>query len=164
MHLDTVRDLPLRDIATIHHDPEKPLPLRSFCAELARVDDDFITTFLDTLGPGSDSPFVESELRHLGGAAARDVPETSAVGGRSGRLMLRLVVEEPSAFDAASSVAADVFAAAAQFRSDATNVNFAGSMANREAFENAWPEAIGRRLGQVRGEQDPNRLFPFGPK
>ncbi|MGH3263029.1 MAG: FAD-binding oxidoreductase [Trebonia sp.] len=162
-YLDTVGELPLREVAAIHGDPEAPQPLKSFCAELTGIDQDLVTALLRLVGPEADSPFVEVELRHLGGAAARDTAETTAVGGRDGALMLRQVVENPSLFAAARDVSTDVFGAAVPWRAAVTNVNFAGNTAIPSAFEAASPDAIRSRLAELRAKYDPNRVFPFGP-
>lgn len=159
---DTVGDLPLAEVHSIHGDPVDPLPLQSFCTELTGIDQDLVTAFLALLGPGTDAPFAESEIRHLGGAAAQ-VFDPGAVGGRGGALMLRLVIEDPKVAPQAAKIAAEVFAAAEAWKFGITNANFAGSMSKRPAFERSWPEVMRRQLAEVRERYDPNGLFPFGP-
>lgn len=160
---DTVGELPLADVHSIHGDPVDPMPLQSFCTELTGIDQDFVTAFLARLGPGTNTPFAESEIRHLGGDAAQDVINPGAVGGRGGALMLRLVIEDPAVASRASEIAAGVFADAGDRKFAVTNVNFAGSMSKRPAFERSWPESMRRQLAEVRATYDPNGLFPFGP-
>jgi len=160
---DTIAPLPLTDIRAIHEDPEEPLTLKSFCIELGGLDQEFVTAFLQHAGPGSNSPFVESELRHLGGAAAQDTTETTAAGGREGALMLRLVVADKSQFPAAAERAAQLFAAAGTLAVPTTSVNFGGDMAVLSNFNAAWPAAIRERLARVRTDYDPHGVFPFGP-
>lgn len=160
---DTAGPVDPRAIGTIHEDPEHPLPLKSFCAELSEVSPEFAAAFLAQLGPGSDTPFSEAELRHLGGAAARDTAETTAAGGREGAVMLRLVHTDPGDFAAAKERAQSVIAAAKPWSTPVTSVNFGGDMALPAAFESAWPTEIAARLARIRGRYDPNRVFPFGP-
>ncbi|HWC21130.1 MAG TPA: FAD-binding oxidoreductase [Flexivirga sp.] len=160
---DTVREMPLAEVHSIHGDPVDPLPLQSFCTELTGIDQDFASAFLARVGPRTEAPFAESEIRHLGGVAAQDVVDPGAVGGRGGALMLRLVIEDPTVAPRASEIAAGLFADAGARKFSTTNVNFAGSMSKRPAFERSWPEPMRRQLAEVRAAYDPDGLFPFGP-
>ncbi|WP_308465354.1 FAD-binding oxidoreductase [Rathayibacter soli] len=161
---DTIAALPLADIRAIHEDPEEPLTLKSFCIELSALDPELVTAFLQSVGPGSDSPFFESELRHLGSAVAKDTADTTAAGGREGALMLRLVATGKAEFPAAAARAAQLFASAKRLTVPITSVNFAGDMAVPANFDAAWSAPIRDRLAQVRALYDPDGVFPFGPQ
>jgi hypothetical protein len=52
-------------------DPEPPVPGLAHHRLLAELPDDAISAFVDVAGPESGAPFLLAELRHLGGALAR---------------------------------------------------------------------------------------------
>lgn len=81
--LDTRRRLPMSEIGTIHADPAAPTRVNSNSMALG-----------DSFDPGQVTPFVTPgvpyvlELRHLGGALAREPEHPSAVGHRTARFNL----------------------------------------------------------------------------
>ena len=163
VYIDAVGPMELHDVGTIHNDPEEGGPGWTFAAGLAGIDHDFDTELLERLGPSSDSPFVSVELRHLGGAAARDVTESSAAGGRDTALMLNLVAADPRNFAVAPAQAEAVVSAKATRLAATTNVNFGGDLARIGALEHAWPPETATRLATVRDAWDPDDVFAFGP-
>jgi len=83
--LDTVADMPYTAVRRIHSDPVGPIPywdrtttLRDFPAEAADA-------FVEVLGPDSDSPLVNVEIRYLAGALGRDPVVPNAVSTRGVR-------------------------------------------------------------------------------
>lgn len=163
VYIDDVRELPLKDVGSIHNDPEEGGPDWSFGRSLTGIDQTLVTELLEHLGPESDSPFVAAELRHLGARAAHDTEKTSAVGGRDGVLMLSLIAVDPRQFAAAPTVAAAVMEAAKPWLAPITNANFGGDLARPSAFDAAWSTEQAEHLRAVRADYDPNHVFAFGP-
>ncbi|WP_076812856.1 FAD-binding oxidoreductase [Pseudofrankia asymbiotica] len=69
--LDTFAMVPPAGIAELHMDPPQPLPYQSDSMVLTDVTQADIDRFVDAIGPGSGSPLVSVEIRHLGGELDR---------------------------------------------------------------------------------------------
>ena len=164
VYLDFVAEMPTTAVASIHNDPEEggPTWIRGFM--LDTFDQDAGDVILELAGPGSGAPFLAVEIRQLGGATARDTEDGTAVGGRDSGYTLSLLAADPSTFAEAAPERARAIADALGDRISAiTNVNFAGDLADRAAFESVWPPAVQERLTAAREQWDPNQVFAFGP-
>jgi hypothetical protein len=163
---DSVREMPAREIGTIHNDPPGPLPAWSYAVMLRSIDQDFVTTLMDSIGPGIDIPLVAVEVRHLGGRAARGPREGNAVGSRRSPFLLSLIgAPNPELFE--SELPRFALAAAARlgpWLSGETTINFGYPLRGREHYENAWPREIRERLEQIRKRYDPTGIFLFPPR
>src|SRR5262249_11272991 len=69
--IDTSATMPPDQLLTIHMDPPEPVPGSGDGALLDVVPAEAIDALVHAAGPGSDSPLLMVELRHLGGAVAR---------------------------------------------------------------------------------------------
>ncbi|MBP2352383.1 hypothetical protein JOF29_003466 [Kribbella aluminosa] len=109
---------------------------------------------------------IAVEVRHLGGATERDVPEGSAVGGRSGACTLTLIgVPDPNLFEKVLPATVDgVLDKLGPWVCAETTVNFAGGFALPGSYAASWPADTFARLAGVRSVYDPDTLFPFGPR
>ncbi|MEJ1112321.1 MULTISPECIES: FAD-binding oxidoreductase [unclassified Kribbella] len=163
--IDSVGEMPASNIALIHNDPKDPVTAWDRGMLLSDLDADFATAFLDIAGPDQQLPLVAIEIRLLGGAMHRDVPEGSAVGGRGGAYSLVLIgVPDPSLFEKVLPAAADgVLAPLSRWISAEHTVNFAGAFALPGSYEGSWPADTFSRLAEVRTTYDPDRVFPYGP-
>ncbi|MCS5734571.1 FAD-binding oxidoreductase [Herbiconiux daphne] len=155
--------MPASEVSMIHNDPTDPSPVFDRGMLLDTVDHDFVAAFLEVLGPEQQVPIVAAELRHIGGATARDVPEGSAVGGRSaGYTFIMIGAPDPSLFGTVLPQIADgVTAHLARWVSTENNVNFAGDLSVPGSYEASWPAATFDRLASVREAYDPTHLFPY---
>ena len=70
--LDLFAAMPPAGLIEIHNDPKGPVPGLSDHRLLADVTDATIAALVGAAGPGSGSPLVSVELRHLGGALPLD--------------------------------------------------------------------------------------------
>ncbi len=163
--LDMLGELPTEQMGAIHSDPDQPGPGWNRGLLLDAIDQDFATALLGVLGPGTDAPFIAAELRHLGSAAAVDLPAGSPVGGRDAAFTLVLIgVPDPSLFETVLPEAGDrVVDAIRPWAHPRTNINFAGHPATTEEFESAWPVTSLPRLAALRRHFDPAGIFRFGP-
>ena len=69
--MDTFAMVPPVGIAELHMDPPEPVPYTGEGMMLGELDATAIDRFVRAAGPGSDSPLVSAEIRHLGGAIGR---------------------------------------------------------------------------------------------
>jgi hypothetical protein len=163
--IDAVDGMPTTAIATIHNDPTDPSPSWDRGLLLNELDADFAKTFLEVAGPDQQVPFIAIEIRHLGGATQRDVPEGSAVGGRGGAYTFFMAgVPDPSLFATVLPPAADaILSAIGPWTAAETTINYAGGLTVPGSYEASWPADTFARLAEVRATYDPNTLFPYGP-
>jgi hypothetical protein len=71
--MDLMGEVPLGQLSSIAEEPTDPMPGMQRSALLNELDDDAITALVAAAGPGSGSPLLLVQVRHLGGAFARDV-------------------------------------------------------------------------------------------
>jgi hypothetical protein len=69
--MDTFAWMPAAGLCRIHMDPENPVPGIGEGQTICELTDEAIDAFVSIAGPGSGSPLLLSELRHLGGALGR---------------------------------------------------------------------------------------------
>ena len=69
--MDTFATMPPAGIAELHMDPPDPVPYTGEGMMLDGLDAVAVDRFVRAAGPGSDSPLVSAEIRHLGGAIGR---------------------------------------------------------------------------------------------
>jgi FAD/FMN-containing dehydrogenase len=69
--MDTFATQPPAGISELHMDPPEPGPALGDGMLLGELDSAALDAWLEVVGPGSDSPLVSVELRHIGGALAR---------------------------------------------------------------------------------------------
>ena len=165
VYLDALGPLPVDQVGTIHGDPGEATPAWSSGLLLEPVDQDFVTTLLAAVGPEQQVPYVVVEVRHLGGATRVDVPEGSAVGGRSGAYTLVFVgVPDPALFTEALPDLTDrIVASLDRWVAPVTTINFASHQATAEQYARAWSPEQSKRLATVRAAYDPHGLFPHCP-
>jgi hypothetical protein len=163
--IDLLGELPASQIASIHNDPKDPGPGWDRGMLLGELDADFTATLLELAGPDQQLPLIGVEIRHLGGATKRDVPEGSAVGGRSAAYTLFLIgVPDPSLFAQVLPATADALLAPLErWISPENTINMAGNLAVPGSYEASWPTEIFSRLAEIRAGYDPNTVFPYGP-
>jgi FAD/FMN-containing dehydrogenase len=82
--IDTFTTMPPDQLLTIHMDPPEPVPNSGDGALLDVVPAEAIDALVHVAGPGSDSPLLMVELRHLGGALARTGESHGAVATMEG--------------------------------------------------------------------------------
>lgn len=77
--MDTWTQIPAEGLCRIHMDPENPVPGIGEGMTIRELPDEAINAFASVAGPGSGSPMLLSELRHLGGALGRPDPGGGAL-------------------------------------------------------------------------------------
>ena len=69
--LDTFATIPTTALSRVHMDPEQPVPAAGEGMMLADLPEEAIEQLVRVGGPGSGSPLLSLEVRHLGGQLAR---------------------------------------------------------------------------------------------
>ena len=157
--LDTVRDMPYTEVASIHNEPTEPLPyyergimLREFPAQAQ-------DKLVELVGPDSDTTLWIAELRALGGAWDREPAVPNAVATRGLPYSLLGVEVGPLAQEQRlkESVAA-LLDGMEPWQSDRRLVN---NLAPEEATDAAaiyGPERY-ERLAAIKKTYDPANMF-----
>ncbi|HST48818.1 FAD-binding oxidoreductase [Jatrophihabitans sp.] len=156
--LDTWQSCSAAEVAQAQLSPNEPAPLVGDHLLLSDLGDRGATAFLEVTGPGSGSPLVSAELRHLGGALA--VP--AETGGAFRHLDAAYAYLGVAVPDAPASVAdiekhcAVVRAALASWDTGRTTPTFVESVSQPQAH--LEPDVVDA-VDRVRLRVDPDGLF-----
>lgn len=160
VYLDGVGELPTSQIARIHNDPTHPGSTWTGGMLLRSIDQDFATILLSQLSIGSSSPFIATEVRHIGEATHRDVEQGSAVAGRSAEFAFGFVGKFPDKFEPLyASKEAEILDMVRPWIAEENNINLMGKPRSPEHYASIWPELINARLNYIRGNYDPDGVF-----
>jgi FAD/FMN-containing dehydrogenase len=157
--LDTFAAVAPVALSRLHMDPEQPTPLTVDHRLLAELPDSAIEALLAVAGPGSGSPLVALDLRHLGGALCRDAPEHGALSTvDAGFLLLGGGIRADDAAGAAIDAGLDaVFERMLPWDNGTRLANFCESRpADTGTF---FPAATRKRLARVKTLVDPANMF-----
>ena len=77
--MDTFEWMPSQGLSRIHMDPEHPVPGIGEGGLITGLPDDAIEAFAAVAGPGSGSPMLLTEARHVGGALGRPAENAGAL-------------------------------------------------------------------------------------
>jgi len=77
--MDSFAQMPTAGLSRIHMDPENPVPAIGEGMLIGELSDEAIDAWVAATGPGSGSPLLLSEMRHLGGAAGRPAEGAGAL-------------------------------------------------------------------------------------
>ena len=75
--MDTFGRMPAAGLLAVHMDPPGPVPAVSGHTLLGALDDAAVEALLAKVGPGTTSALLFTELRHIGGAVGRPVPDAA---------------------------------------------------------------------------------------
>jgi FAD/FMN-containing dehydrogenase len=156
--IDTVGPAKPADIVGLHMDPPDPLPYDGVHQLLEYLPVKAIDEIVRLAGPGSNSPLVSFELRHLGGALRRREPGHGALGVVPGSFATFGVGVTPDATaqDAVGEHLEALRASLEPYELDYALPNFA--MRPTEP-SHLFDQPTVARLRRVRAEVDPDHLF-----
>jgi hypothetical protein len=113
--VDTFGRIPAEGLLAVHMDPPAPTPSVGDHCVLGRLGDDTVEALLAEVGPGTTTPLMFAELRHLGGALGRPAEGGGAVASVPGDYaVLALAVAATPEMGAAGTAAAQRLVAALQ--------------------------------------------------
>ncbi len=156
--LDTFAMVPPAGIAELHMDPPVPVPYTGEGELLDQLDHEAIDRFVAAAGPGSGSPLISAEIRHLGGALAEARPEHGALGTLDGAFLTFGVgmVLDAESYRANRAQLELLDQAFAPYDSGRQYLNFTERPTNPARFYGAETY---RRLRAVKTAVDPENVF-----
>ncbi len=152
--MDLMGQVPLSQLGSVADEPTDPMPGIHRSHLLTHLDDAAIAALVATVGPGSGSPLPVVQIRHLGGAFAREVPGAGAHGPVSEpySLFALAVPMGPEVLEVIERSFNGVSAAVAHLDSGRTLLNFQESGDDPGRW---WSPATRQRLGAVKRASDP---------
>ncbi|MGH3083939.1 MAG: FAD-binding oxidoreductase [Gaiellaceae bacterium] len=155
--MDTFAMIPPPGLAALHMDPPQPVPAAGEGMLLGDFPAAAIDALVATAGPGTDSPLLSVEVRHLGGAAARAEAEHGALAAIAAPYMLYAVgmAADPEMKQAVSQGVVQVQTALAPWDAGRfLNFTESAGQARRMFTDDAY-----RRLREVKSKYDPDNLI-----
>jgi FAD/FMN-containing dehydrogenase len=156
--IDTFATIPAPELQQLNMDPEQPLPVEGDGMLLYDAPAEVINTLVALTGPDADTPLLSIELRHLGGALAREVPGELAQPRINAKYLMYVagVAPTPEVGDTVRTHARAVKDALTRWRADYDYYNFLETSAEADA---ALPRASARRLGEIKAIYDPDQAI-----
>jgi FAD/FMN-containing dehydrogenase len=156
--MDTFAAVPPTALAEMHMDPPDPVPFVGGDAMLGELSAKALDDVLEAAGPGSGSPLLSVELRHLGGAAGRSEPHHGALSSFDGSILVFSVGMAPDSGAAAAMEAqlTRISEVCEPLYAGRRYMNFIeASVEPSECFDAETLE----RLRRVKAEVDPDGMF-----
>ena len=156
--IDTLAMIPPAELIRLHMDPEQPVPAIGGGQLLGGFPSEAIDALLAIVGPGTDSPLLTLEVRHVGGAAGRSTAGHGALAALGGDYMTfgGGIPMTPELGVAIRSRIAAVGHALAPWAADTTYLNFVEHPADSASF---YPPETYARLRAAKRTYDPHELF-----
>jgi hypothetical protein len=155
--LDTFAMIAPPGLAALHMDPPEPVPGAGDGMLVSDFSAAAIGALVDAAGPGTDSPLLSIEVRHLGGAAGRADPEHGALAA----------IDAPYALFAVGMAAVPEMKQAVSQRLDQVHAALAPWAAGRLMNFTERPGNTGRmfdddvyrRLREIKSRYDPHNVI-----
>jgi FAD/FMN-containing dehydrogenase len=155
--LDTFAMVPPLAISELHMDPPEPVPALSATQLLGELPASAIDALVATAGPGSGSPLVSVELRHMGGALARSAAHHGALSSLAGSFAM-FAVGMPTDPRSAAAIEAQLALVTENLRAQQTGL-YSNFVEQPTAAASFFDEETYRQLRTVRAQYDPDELF-----
>lgn len=159
--LDTVREMPYSQVASIHNDPPDPGSYYINSLLLRELDHDAVEAVLKIAGPDAGGQVVV-ELRHLGGALARPPKVPNAVAHRDAAFHLYAASElTPEHDQAVRDAHAHLVETMRPWSTGHRMLNFMAGVANStpEHVRTAYTGTAYARLVELKTRYDPHNMF-----
>jgi hypothetical protein len=156
--LDTFAAIQAPALQQLHMDPESPVPGTGDGAFLAALPDNAIDTLLALVGPGAQTPLQSVEIRHLGGALAREARGAGALPKIDAQYVLFGVgiAPTPELSEAARTHARALKESLARWHAGYDYYNFVETPAEAEVV---LPPASYQRLREIKATYDPDETI-----
>jgi FAD/FMN-containing dehydrogenase len=159
--MDTVREMPYRQVGKIHDEPTAPVPFQGRQVMLAKLDHEAIDALLAVAGPAAPPAPYFVELRHFEGALGRPAAVAGAIGRRDGAFSLYTgSVVSPGGRDTILAAQAALHQALRPWATGGVCLNFlSGPEATSDDLQAAYLPADYARLRELKRRYDPENLF-----
>ncbi|MDT4915212.1 MAG: hypothetical protein QOC66_4340 [Pseudonocardiales bacterium] len=154
--LDTFCRMPVTELATLHMDPDGPVPGYGDGMLLEQLPAEAVTSFAELAA--ADLPLLSIELRHLGGAVAAGRAAGGAVDGIDAEFALFAVGITPDE-EAMRAVRSSVDAVQHTMASWSTGGCYLNFAERRKAGRALFGEATYARLQEVKATYDPSDVI-----
>jgi FAD/FMN-containing dehydrogenase len=155
--IDTFAMVPPAGISELHMDPRDPIPYAADHMLVGALPEQAIDDLVAVAGPGSGSPLLSFELRHIGGALARSEPGDGALSKLAGSFCMFGVGVTPDEDAAAALHAHFGLIRDTLVPYDAGSyLNFTEHKADTARF---FPRDVENRLRMIKGAVDPTEVF-----
>jgi FAD/FMN-containing dehydrogenase len=156
--LDTFAVIQAPALQRLHMDPESPVPGAGDGAFLAALPANAIDTLLALVGPGVQTPLMSVEIRHLGGALAREAVGAGAQPKIDAQYVIFAVgiAPTPELAEAARTHAQALKEALAPWHAGYDYYNFVETPAEAEVV---LPPASYQRLREIKATYDPDQAI-----
>lgn len=157
--IDTIASIRPIELTALHMDPPEPVPGLSGERMLSDLPGEALDAIIASAGPGSDSPLLSVELRHLGGALSRPAPGHGALASLGGEYLMFSVGMPMGGPEHAAAIIAynrEVVEALAPWATEQSYMNFVETPTDASAL---FPADVLARLRAVKAAYDPDDLF-----
>ena len=156
--MDSFATISPTHLSALHNDPPEPVPGTGDGMLLGGLPRAAIESFVALAGPGSGSPFVGAEMRHLGGALARAPEDAGALATLEAPFATYCVgmTPTPEAKQAVTDHLDQMAEGLAPWDAGRELMNFKDRPSTPRAL---WGSAASRLLRQVKDQVDPNGVF-----
>jgi hypothetical protein len=162
--VDMVCDMPFTHVDMIHMDPKESTGAHESGRLLSALPAEAVDTLLEVAGPGVDVPLIFAEIRHMGGALARQPEVPSSVAGRDAAFSFFVLGPmAPGLEEIVPPVVAGVVQAMAPWHAKERLINFIGHDMDPASVTAAYPADIAARLTELKHRVDPHGIFSHGP-
>ena len=156
--MDTVAPVAPAALVRLHMDPEHPVPGIGGGQLLRSLEPSTIDALMDAVGPGTDSPLLSLEIRHLGGALAV-VPEHHGALATLDGSFIAFGVGIPMDADVAAAIRGALGAMEGALAPDAAERSYLNFAERPGAAKEAFDATTIERLRAVRAAYDPEGMF-----
>jgi FAD/FMN-containing dehydrogenase len=155
---DTLRQTPMPELSKLHMDPDHPVPGVGDGLMLESLPAQAVDELVRVAGPGSGSPLLSVEVRHLGGALGRPRPEHAALASAPGQYGLYAVgiAATPEVGGASMARAEMLKDAVSPWAARQMVPNFAETRRDPTSF---WSADAYARLRELKARTDPEDRF-----
>ncbi|MDR7276728.1 FAD-binding oxidoreductase [Catenuloplanes atrovinosus] len=158
---DTVAEMPYAAYPAIHSDPTTPTSAYERTGLLRTLDADAVDALIAAVGPDARTPIAAVEIRHLGGALARQPRYPSAISHRDAAFTLFVAgIGGPAEAPVIRRAAADVIRRMRPWSTGGMYLNFMNTDdVSADSVRAAYRPDVHRRLVALKRRVDPHNTF-----